>query len=122
MYTTFTTFNDVIRDSGWFSRPFKEVTSYEFKTLENGNGCLLVNALGINKNDIEVIVEASDSPNKQVLKVSGKSELFDEKFQINLAFTIRPVNKIIQKLANGILYIELVWNKPVSPDIEYSWD
>jgi hypothetical protein len=112
------TLDDLFRNSGWFDRPFKEVNGYEFRKLENGNGQILINALGVNPDDVELTVDASEVPNKQILKVSGKSELFDEKFQFNYAFTIKPVKSVQPSVKNGILALELEWNKPVAPDVE----
>ncbi len=114
-----TTFDDILRSKYWFNRDFKEKDGFIFEHLENGNGQLVANVLGIEPDDISVTVEASEYSNtRQSLKISGKTEALNQTFEVNYVFTIKPVETITYEVKNGLLVVELAWSKPVSPDVE----
>ena len=113
-----TTFDDILRSKYWFDRSFKEREGYQCVVLENGNGQLVANVLGINPEDIQITVETAENPGRQILKISGKSEVLDHNFEVNYVFIVKPVKVITPTIKNGLLVIELEWEKPAVPSVE----
>lgn len=102
-----------------YSRPFREVDSYLPINLDDGTTNLYINALGINKEDINVSVTQPEDYSGYVLNVSGKTE--EEKlgtFSFDYQFRTKKISKITKILKNGILILNLEWEKPVNPDVE----
>ena len=102
-----------------YHRPFREVDSYLPVNLENGTTNLYINALGIDKNDISVTVTQSEEYSGYILNGSGETETKDlGKFSFEYHFPTKKIAKITKELKNGILILNLEWEKPVNPDVE----
>jgi len=106
-------------DSYWFRRPFHESRGYQ--TIEKDGKLLVVmNALGVNKEDVNIDVDATDNPNIQLLKVSAstKNESLDKLFQFSTSFYVKSLREVEWFLENGLLTVELTFNEPVKPSVK----
>lgn len=110
--------NEVLNSKYWYSRPFQEKNGYEYKELDNGNFQIAMNVLGINPEDIEITVAGTDYPNRQILNIVGESEILDHKFQVNFRFIVKKMKTVTPTFKNGLLIVEIEWEKPVNPDVE----
>lgn len=103
-----------------FHRPMLERIGY-YEMEKNGKLYLLVNALGISQDDVNVDVQPSEVHNRQVIKISGETynQLFDKKFSIRLTFNVyKPMKKINKLVENGFLTLEIEFDEPVKPSVE----
>lgn len=99
-----------------FKRPFYERAGY-YTFEKDGKLFVLINALGIVPGDIQI--EAEVSRGYQVVKVTGKSELFEQEFKTSLSLAFKePIEQIEKSFMNGLLVLEVTFKEPVKPDIK----
>ena len=103
-----------------WTRPFKEVSGY--KTIETSDGYLIVvNALGIDKKDLEVKLQGN------TLNITGTTEIEEINFNNNVSFkfdlsrVIRKLDGIQYEVKNGLAYIYLNIKPEEKPDIQISY-
>jgi HSP20 family molecular chaperone IbpA len=105
--------------SYWFERPMLERVGY-YEKEKDGKLILLVNALGVSKEDIDVSVQPTEYATRQLIKITGKThdETFDKDFSVKMAFYVKPVKKIDWTESNGFITLEIEYNEPVVPDVK----
>jgi HSP20 family molecular chaperone IbpA len=103
-----------------FSRPFYESDGFE-AVEKDGKLYIVINALGISKENIQVSVETDpENANKQNLLVKGNThnEVLDKEFSLTWKrYTLRPISQIDWELKNGLLTMEIAFKSPVKPDV-----
>lgn len=111
-------FFDLIYKS--WDRPIKEVKAY--KVLENDNGYqIVVNALGISKDDIHVEVM------QNTLHINGKT--VDEdidftntvRYQFNVSKIVDRLKRVDYTLKNGLLHVHLILEKETKKQIKVQY-
>lgn len=113
-------FKDYLESYGYsFSRPMYE--SKGWKAIEKeGKTYILMNTLGVSEDDIEVSVDATEHPNKQLLSVSGKThnELFDKDFSIGMKWLVsNPIKEIVKSFQDGLMTLEIEFQSPIKPSV-----
>jgi HSP20 family molecular chaperone IbpA len=101
-----------------FKRPMLERQGW-WSTEKDGKLVLLLNVLGVSKEDISLEV-ASAPNNKQYLNVSGstKNEFFDKDFSVKMQFLIQePMKDVTWDVENGFLTAEITFQEPVKPSV-----
>lgn len=117
--TTFPSYFDLI--SNKFNREFKEVKGFTSRIDEGKNiAKVFVNALGVNKDDIEILWKDGYKNGTVDFTVKGKTVVDEElkPFEFEVVFTSpHPVKKISKKVENGLVILTLHFDKPAQPDI-----
>lgn len=118
MYSDLFGFNDmfnVVLKS--FNRPLKEINGY--KVIEKDFGlCVIVNALGVDKDDLKVEVV------KNILKIYGKTEVKEIDFtnSINLSLDINKIKSQLENIEyefkSGLVYINLYLKQEEQKEIK----
>lgn len=105
-------------DFYFFRRPMLERKGW-YSTEKDGKLVLLLNVLGVSKEDISIEVNSAPN-NKQYLNVSGstKNEFFDKDFSVKMQFLIEePMKDISWDVKNGFLTVEITFQEPVKPSV-----
>jgi HSP20 family molecular chaperone IbpA len=113
LYDWFTT------NSYWFDRPMLERVGY-YETEKDGKLYILVNALGVSKDDISVDVQPTEIENKQVIHISGKThdDIFIKDFSAKISFVVyKKLKNIDWDVTNGFLTLEIEFVEPVKPNV-----
>ena len=113
-------FDYFINDSYSFHRPMLERVGY-FETEKDGKLFILVNALGVSKDNIEVDVQPTELQNKQLIKISGEThdETFDKDFSVRIGFYVfKPMKSVDWTVTNGFLTLEIEFIEPVKPNVK----
>lgn len=98
-----------------FHRPFYERTGYS-TTEKDGQLIVILNALGVSKEDIKVDVKPANNGNS-IVSISGKThdDDFDCDFEINTSYSItRPLDTVEWEAKDGFVRIWLKFEEPVS--------
>jgi HSP20 family molecular chaperone IbpA len=113
-------FDYFINDSYSFRRPMLERVGY-YEAEKDGKLFILVNALGVSKDDIEVDIQPTEFPNRQLIKISGEThdETFNKDFSIRIGFYVfKPMKSIDFTVSNGFLTLEIDFVEPVKPNVK----
>ena len=103
-----------------FDRATKDMIPYA-QTERDGKLFLVVNVLGVSKNDIKIEVKATDKKDVSFLVISGKTrkEVLDRDYRVNMGFYIyRPMKSLEWDVENGLLQMEIQFEEPVSPSVK----
>lgn len=98
---------DFDKDFYRFNRPTKDMKPY--RIVENNNKVyIVINAVGIKKEDIKITLEKLNGVNYLVVNGESKNEVLNTSYSINLRFIINPesIENIEWYVQNGLLYIE----------------
>ena len=102
-----------------FKRPFQEVKGYKIYHGKDGTDTIVINALGINPEDLKV--EVKPEHKMQILNVFGttEDEVFEEEFSVNLAFYFyKPIHKIRKSFRSGLVILKIEYEVPPKLSIE----
>jgi HSP20 family molecular chaperone IbpA len=101
-----------------FSHPTLDMFPYK-KIVKDGKLCFVINVLGIDKKDILVDVNSTDTSGVSALTVKGntKNELLEEDYSINLTIYIKKPKTIEWSVINGLLQIEVEPEKQEKPNV-----
>jgi len=102
-----------------FHRPMLEREGY-FVIEKDGKVLVLLNVLGVAKEDISVDVK-STSESKELIVINGttKNEDFDKEFSINMSFLVgKPMESIEWEMSNGFMTMTLSFKEPVKPSVK----
>ena len=106
---------------GNFARAFPEVQRYKTYSLKDGTSVLLVNTVGVNKDDLKVELTNDE------LSIKGATENkeLNEKNSVNYTFDIART-KDIEKMKwcnrDGYTYVYFYYKKPATMKISYKDD
>ena len=111
---------------GKFNRPFKEVNRYQLYKKEGKGYVMVVNALGIKKEDIKVsLVPAEASQEKYPrLTITGSTETpyIEDKYSIDISMLLlikEKIEAINYDCKDGLCYIFIRTKSPeIEPQIE----
>ncbi len=115
-------FTSFFNATNYFDRPFLERDGYAVKE-KDGKLTMQINVLGLGKDDIEIKIIPSRTPNNQILSIEGEreDELFGT-FKVNQRFTLyKQMDEYVASLENGILNLEISFVEPVVPDVKVTW-
>jgi len=102
-----------------FHRPMLEREGY-FTIEKDGKILVLLNVLGVAKDDISVDVK-NTSENKELIVINGttKNEDFDKEFSINMSFLVgKPMETLEWDMENGFMTMTLTFKEPVKPSVK----
>jgi len=113
MYNYVTTFNDMIEEVfGNYTRPFKEVDKYRLYRKDNKGYLLVVNAIGLDNDSIEVTLDQPESGVRLFprINISGKkkNEINDFEYSVNISSNLmikEKIDNIAYDCKNGVLNI-----------------
>lgn len=113
----------LLESTYWFDRPFYEKFGASHKEVD-GKIHFFINALGVNKDDLVVRVEATEHPSRNIVFVSGKTERKDFSSPFGFSYKIptrKPVDEVkLESFDAGLLEISLSFKEPVQPDVKIS--
>ncbi len=107
------------RPSYFFHRPMLEKEGW-FSLEKDGKLLLLLNTLGVAKDDISLDVKSVEN-NKQMISINGttKNEQFDKDFSVNMNFIVsKPMQNLDWDVTNGFLTMEITFEEPVRPAVK----
>ena len=87
---------------------------------KNKKSLLLIDVMGIDKNDINIKVEPTIGHN-QTIKINGntKNEMFDKNFEISVSITVgKPMEELSWDVKNGFLTLDIKFQEPVKPIVK----
>jgi HSP20 family molecular chaperone IbpA len=120
MYLDFPFDFDFLSNFYSFNRPIKDM--YPYRIVKKDDKIIIVlNTLGVSEEDINVDIEAGDIPNRQILKVGGKThdEIADMDYDINMKFAIsKEIDKIDWGNLNGVTYLYIYFKEPTKPNVK----
>ena len=104
----------------FFNRMTKDMRPYTTIDKDDGKLHVLLNVLGVAKENIEVDVRPTDSSNRQLLVISGKThnELIDKDYSVNMEFFVKPLKTLEWDTKDGLMTLELVFEEPVKPQVD----
>jgi len=103
-----------------FNRATKDMNPAQI-IEKDGKVFVLLNVLGVNKNDIFVEVKSAKSPYRHLLVVTGKTHnnLIDKDFSINISFVSHePIKQIEWDTLDGLMTLTIEFNEPVRPEVK----
>jgi HSP20 family molecular chaperone IbpA len=123
VYTAYTTTYDPFYSLfNKFNRDFQEVKGWTYRIdREKGLGKVFINALGVNKDDIDITWKNGEKQGTVDFIVKGKTVIDEElkPFEFEVGFVSPlPVKKLHKKFENGLVILTLEFDKPVQPEIE----
>lgn len=104
-----------------FNRDFQEIRGWTSRIdEEKGLGFVYINALGVDKDDIDIIWKNGEKQGTVDFTVKGKTEIDGLRpFSFDVGFTSPlPVKKLSKKFMNGLVVLTLEFDKPLQPEIE----
>ena len=104
-----------------FNRVSQEVKGLSSKENDDNTGTVIINALGVNPDDIELNYQYGDVRDSVLFTVKGESKIdgVEKPYSLEYNFPVfRPVNKVSKKFVNGLVILTLYFNKPSQPEIE----
>lgn len=107
------------KDAYWFNRETKDLFPYRL-IEKDGKFIVVLNALGIAKEDITVDVKGTSDPREQLLVINGNThnEVLDKDYNVNIAFKVyRTINSIEWDAKDGIVQLTLSFAEPVKPNV-----
>ncbi len=111
----FLVFND---NSYWFNRETKDQNPW--KCVEkDGKLIVVVNALGVAKENISIEVQGTEENNKQLLVVKGSThnDVLDKDYSISMFWETKPLNQVEWDVKDGLLQMEIEFEQPVQPKV-----
>lgn len=105
-----------------FNRDFQEVRGWTWRIDEEKNlGEVFINALGCNKDDIDITWKNGEKQGSVDFLVKGETIVHEKlkPFSFEVGFTSPlPVKKLTKKFVNGLVILDLEFDKPLQPEIE----
>jgi HSP20 family molecular chaperone IbpA len=108
------------RPSYIFNRVTKDMTP-TYMIEKDGKVFVLLNALGISKEDIQVEVKSTDNQNVQHLVVTGKThnDVFNKDYTINMTFVSwKPMRTVEWDAKDGLVTIVVEYDEPAKPSVK----
>lgn len=102
-----------------FTRETKDCYPYRF-VEKDGKYILVINALGIKKEDINIDVSASSDQTGQMLIIKGNThnDILDTDYNIYMCFnTQRELESIDWDVQDGLLKLDLAFKEPEKPKV-----
>ncbi|MFA5300333.1 MAG: hypothetical protein WC389_19285, partial [Lutibacter sp.] len=104
-----------------YTRPFYE-TKGSYTVEKDGKLFIVLNALGISKEDLTVEVENDQCYSGwQVLKVKGstQNDVIDKNFSLTWSYSSpKPITKIEKTVKDGLVTLEVTFDEPVKPNVK----
>ena len=105
-----------------FNRDFQEVRGWTWRIDEEKNlGEVFINALGCNKDDIDITWKNGEKQGSVEFTVKGETTIHEKlkPFSFEVSFiSPLPVKKLTKKFVNGLVILTLEFDKPLQPEIE----
>jgi hypothetical protein len=104
-----------------FNRPFQEVKGIHFEVSEDeSKGFAYINAIGVKTDDIDITFKNGERNGTVEFTVKGETKVDNLKpFNVDVSFLVsRPVKTLHKRFENGIVILEIGFDKPSQPDIE----
>lgn len=103
---------------GTFNRPFKEVERYHVYALKNGSTVIMVNTVGIKKEDLKLKMEDG------ILSIEGETVVPDLDVHNSVSYNFRiskerPIKKMTYKVVDGYTYVYFHYAEPETVAINY---
>ena len=94
-----------------FNRPVKDMQPYQYRKTDTGF-VIIVNTLGISKNDISVEVKTKKGDPYRYLHVSGKTKMEKFNFENNVNLAIRllideDIEEVAYEVRDGLTIVHL---------------
>jgi len=108
------------RPSYIFNRVTKDMTP-TYMIEKDGKVFVLLNALGISKEDIQVEVKSTDNQNVQHLVVTGKThnDVFNKDYTVNMTFVSwKPMRTVEWDAKDGLVTIVVEYDEPAKPSVK----
>ena len=103
-----------------FDRATKDMTPFT-QIERDGKLYLVVNMLGVSKDDIKIEVKPTERKDVSFLVISGKTrkEILDRDYRVNMAFYVyRPMKQLDWDVKDGLMELEIQFDEPVAPTVK----
>jgi HSP20 family molecular chaperone IbpA len=107
------------RDFYHFSRPEMDMAPYSIIKRENKT-IIVHNVVGINKEDLKITIKSENGTKFICINGSTQDEITKQKYDVNSRFSIKAqdIANIESTMKNGLLYIEISYEKPKEETID----
>lgn len=102
-----------------FNRPMYERSGW-MAVEKDGRVTIVVNALGVSPEDINITVENSETASNQILVLGGKTHnsILDKDFSISMKWNLyKGVREVVKSFDNGLVVLEVEFETPVKPSV-----
>jgi HSP20 family molecular chaperone IbpA len=121
VYSVYTYALPFERNSVKFNRSFQEVKGLQIVGNEDGSGTVIANALGVSPEDIEISWRYGETHNSTIFTIKGETKIdgLEKPYNFEYSFTaFSPVKKIQKKFVNGLVILNVTFDKPSQSEIE----